>query len=84
MVCVSGRGVNRGEGYPSELCLETSSAADTIDESNDQGEQSFPLRINSATNTRTSKCSEGHAYLLISNSAFLSLGKTGAMVKVLN
>ena len=40
MVCVRGRGVNRGEGYPSELCLETSSAADTIDESNDQGEQS--------------------------------------------
>ena len=54
-LCVRGRGVNRGEGYPSELCLETSSAADTIDESNDQGEQSFPLRINSATKTRTSK-----------------------------
>ena len=55
MVCVRGRGVNRGEGYPSELCLETSSAADTIDESNDQGEQSSLSEKNSATNTRTSK-----------------------------
>ena len=55
MVCVRGRGVNRGEGYPSELCLETSSAADTIDESNDQGEQSSLSEKNSATNTRTIK-----------------------------
>ena len=52
MVCVRGRGVNRGEGYPSELCLETSSAADTIDESNDQGEQSSPLRKKTVQPTR--------------------------------